>query len=128
MTREVVIRFWERMAANDWGGAAALLAVDCPVDWICSGERFVGREAFVSVQERYPTRTGYWHFEVHRVVVDGDVAVSEVSVGDGEQAARVVVFSTVSDGLVSEQVEYWPASYDPPPGREDLAVPGPVLP
>lgn len=122
-TRDVVAGFWSAMQRNDWTGAAAFLARGCTVDWPCSGERIVGREDFVAVQVRYPTATGRWEFAVHRLVVDGAVAVSEVSVTDGEQSARVVAFSEVEGEHITRQVEYWPTAYDPPPGRDDLTRP-----
>jgi hypothetical protein len=60
---------------------------------------------------------------VHRLVVEGDTAVSEVTVTDGEQSARVVAFSDISGENIIRQVEYWPTAYDPLPGREDLTRP-----
>jgi limonene-1,2-epoxide hydrolase len=122
-SREVVSAFWAAMQANDWAGAAGHLAPDCTVDWPCSGERIVGRADFAAVQARYPTRTGRWEFTVHRLVDDGATVVAEVTVTDGEQSARVVAFSDVDGALIVRQVEYWPAAYDPPPGREDLTQP-----
>ena len=53
-------------------------------------ERIVGRSDFAAIQARYPTGTGRWDFDVHRLVADGDTVVSEVTVTDGEQSARVV--------------------------------------
>ncbi|MEP7021854.1 MAG: nuclear transport factor 2 family protein, partial [Pseudonocardiales bacterium] len=102
---------------------ASNLAPDCAVDWPCSGERIVGREHFVAVQARYPTKTGRWRFDVHRLVAGDDTAVSEVTATDGEQSARVIAFSEVADGLIAHQVEYWLIPYDPPAGREDLTRP-----
>jgi limonene-1,2-epoxide hydrolase len=115
--------FWAAMEANDWSGAASYLAPDCLIDWPCSGERIVGRSDFAAVQARYPTSTGRWHFDVHRLVVDGDTAVSEVTVTDGQQSARVVAFSDIDGKHVVHQVEYWPTAYEPLPGREDLTTP-----
>jgi limonene-1,2-epoxide hydrolase len=119
-SREVVNAFWAAMQANDWDRAAGYLAPDCVIDWPCSGERIVGRSDFVSIQARYPTNTGQWSFEVHRLVADGDVVVSEVTLTDGEQSSRVVAFSELDGDQIARQTEYWPASYDPLPGREDL--------
>jgi ketosteroid isomerase-like protein len=93
------------------------------IDWPCSGERIVGREDFAAVQARYPTRTGRWSFDVHRIVAEGDTVVSEVTVTDGEQAARVVAFSILDGAEITRQIEYWPIAYDPQPGREDLTEP-----
>lgn len=126
--RAVVSAFWAAMQANDWDKAAGYLAPDCEIDWPCSGERIVGRSDFASVQARYPTDTGSWSFEVHRLVADGDVVVSEVTVTDGRQSARVVAFSEFEGDEIARQTEYWPISYDPLPGREDLTRPIDRLP
>ena len=54
--------------------------------------------------------------------------VSEVTVADGEQAARVVAFSEVAGDKIAHQVEYWPMAYEPRPGREDLTRPAARVP
>ena len=111
------------MRENDWARAAGHLTENCEVDWPCSGERIVGREDFAAIQARYPTNTGRWSFDVHRIVAEDNVVVSEVTVTDGEQAARVVAFSILEDGRIARQIEYWPMSYEPMPGRDDLTRP-----
>jgi limonene-1,2-epoxide hydrolase len=126
--REVVASFWDAMRDNDWQRAAGHLAEGCPVDWPCTGERIVGRADFAAMQARYPTKTGRWTFDVHRLVADGGTAVSEVTVGDGEQSAVVVAFSEVEDGAITHQVEYWPIPYDPPHDRAELTRPIPRIP
>ena len=88
----------------------------------------MGRSDFVAVQAHYPSDTGRWSFDVHRIVADGATAVSEVTVTDGEHAARVIAFSEIDGGHVVHQVEYWPAAYDPPVGREHLTRPGDRIP
>lgn len=123
MARDVVASFWEAMRANDWALAAQHLTVNCVIDWPCTGERIEGRERFVAIQEQYPTATGHWAFDVHRIVADGETVVSEVTVTDGVQSARLVAFSRVEGDLIVEQIEYWPAPYDPPFGREHLTTP-----
>jgi ketosteroid isomerase-like protein len=89
----------------------------------CSGERIVGRADFVAIQVRYPTKTGDWSFDVHRVVADEDTVVTEVTVTDGDVSARLVAFSEVEGEQIVRQVEYWVGPYDPMPGREDLTSP-----
>lgn len=126
--RDVVRAFWAAMQANNWHQAASFLAPDCVVDWPCSGERIVGRIDFAAVQAHYPSNTGRWDFEIHRLLADDDVVVSEVTVTDGEQSARAVVFSEVEDERIAYQVEYWPTAYDPRPGREDLTRPTARIP
>jgi limonene-1,2-epoxide hydrolase len=111
------------MQENDWHRAAAHFTEDCEIDWPCSGERIVGRENFAAIQSRYPTNTGRWSFDVHRIVAEEDIVVSEVTVTDGEQAARVVAFSILEGSQIAHQIEYWPMAYDPQPGREGLTQP-----
>jgi limonene-1,2-epoxide hydrolase len=127
-SRDVVSSFWAAMRANDWEAAARHLAPDCVIDWPCSGERIVGQADFAAVQARYPTSTGHWNFDVHRLVGEADTVVSEVTVTDGEQSARLVSFSEVVGDQIVRQVEYWPTAYDPRPGREDLTIPGERIP
>lgn len=122
-SRKLVSEFWASMQANDWHKAATYLAPECVIDWPCSGERIVGRSDFASIQARYPTNTGHWSFDVHRLVSDGCVVVSEVTVTDGQQSARLVAFSEIEGGEIVRQIEYWPVSYDPLPGRGDLTRP-----
>lgn len=125
---KLIDAFWAAMQANDWERAASYLAPECVIDWPCSGERIVGRTDFAAIQARYPTNTGRWSFDVHRLVAQSNMVVSEVTVTDGEQSARVVVFSEIDEDSIVRQVEYWPTAYEPLPGREDLTRPGPRIP
>lgn len=122
-SRALVESFWTAMQENDWERAAAHFTPDCVVDWPCSGERIIGRANFAAIQAQYPTNTGRWRFDVHRIVADEDVVVSEVTVTDGEQTARVVAFSILDGSRIAHQIEYWPTAYDPQPGREGLTQP-----
>jgi limonene-1,2-epoxide hydrolase len=124
----VVERFWAAMQRNDWSAAADLFVPEITIDWPCSGERIVGRRNFVAIQERYPTTTGRWVFDIHRLVTDGRTTASEVTVSDGVQAARVIAFSEVADGLIVRHVEYWPTAYEPPADRADLVERIPPVP
>ena len=113
------------MAANEWDAAAALFSDDATIDWPCSGER-IPRRNYAEVQRRYPA-AGRWRFDVHRLLVDGAVAVSEATVSDGEQTARVIAFSEIEGDRIRRQVEYWPEPYGPPGWRAGLVEPGPGL-
>ncbi|AXG79032.1 nuclear transport factor 2 family protein [Streptomyces paludis] len=111
---KTVQRFWDLMQARDWEGLGELLAADLVVEWPVSGERIVGRDNFVSINAEYPEG---WSINVLRVVVDGDVVVSEVEVPHGTMGVhRVASFWTVRDGKIVGGREYWtePGS-DPSP-------------
>jgi hypothetical protein len=107
------------MQANDWERAADMFADGFAVDWPCSGERISRREDFVAIQSRYPA-AGKWRFDIHRLIVDGGLGVTEFTASDGEQSARAVAFSEVEDGRIARQVEYWAAPYEPPAWRAAL--------
>ena len=119
---EVVREYWARMETNDFRHAAEMLAEDFVLDWPQSRERIRGREDFARVNEEYPAH-GRWEFTVHRIVGDDEVAVSDVSVTDGVIAARAITFSTVRDGLIMHQTEFWPDPYPAPENRKHLVEP-----
>jgi ribonuclease HI/ketosteroid isomerase-like protein len=112
----VVERFWARMQANDFAGAAECLAPDALVEWPQSGERIRGRANFLAVNVNYPA-SGPWVFDVQRLVASGSEVVSDVRVTDGVALSRAVTFSTVRDGLIARQVEYWPEPFAAPAWR-----------
>jgi hypothetical protein len=124
----VVEGFWAAMQRNDWVAAADFFVPEITIDWPCSGERLVGRADFVAVQERYPTSTGQWTFDLHRLVSDGATTVSEVTVTDGVQSARLIAFSDVVGDRIVRQVEYWLTAYEPPADRADLVERIPPVP
>jgi hypothetical protein len=116
---KVVREFWRLMASNDFTAVGAVLADDYVLDWPQSNERIRGRERFAAVNAEYPAN-GPWIFTVHRIVGSETEAVSEVSVSDGVQHAKTISFFTVSQGLITRQVEYWPEPYPAPVNRKHL--------
>jgi len=48
--RELISALWAAMQTNDWEKAAGYLALECVIDWPCSGERIVGRTDFAAVR------------------------------------------------------------------------------
>lgn len=119
---ELVQEFWHRMATNDFAAVAPLLADDFVLDWPQSNERFRGAERFVRMNAEYPAH-GPWRFTVHRVVGSSVEAVSDVSVTDGVQQARVLSFFDVEGGRVQRIVEFWPEPTPAPAHRAHLAEP-----
>jgi limonene-1,2-epoxide hydrolase len=110
-SRQIVAEFWAAMQTNDFRAAAALLADSYVLEWPQSGEHIRGRSNFIAVNEHYPA-TGAWQFTVHRLIADGSEVASEVSVTDGVTAGRAITFSSVRDGKIVQQVEYWPDPFE----------------
>lgn len=115
-TRQLVTQFWAEMQANDWATAAALFANDYLLYWPQSGERIHGAANFIAINSAYPA-AGRWSFSVERLVVEGEQVVTDVVVSDGTVTARAITFTTVRDGRIAGQVEYWPDPFEAPAWR-----------
>jgi ketosteroid isomerase-like protein len=115
-SKHVVEQFWAAMQTNDFRRAGEWLHDDYSLEWPQSGERIRGRANFVAINENYPAH-GRWAFTVHRIVAEGDKVVSDVEVTDGVIVGRVITFSTVRDGRILHQTEFWPDPFEPAPWR-----------
>jgi ketosteroid isomerase-like protein len=116
---DVVKDFWEAMETNDFRAAGKLLSDDYIAEWPQSNERIRGRDNFAAINEAYPAH-GRWNFVVNNIVGNEYEAVSDVSITDGVQSARVISFTTVQNGKIIKQVEFFPEQYEPPTNRQHL--------
>ena len=116
---EVVTKFWELMMTNDFRSVGSLLSDDFVLDWPQANERIRGRDNFAAMNEEYPAH-GRWRFAINRLIGDEHGAVSDVSVTDGVQRARVITFFTVENGRIVGAVEFWPDDYAAPENRRHL--------
>jgi len=114
--KQVVEEFWAAMQTNDFKSAAEYLHDDYSLEWPQSGERIRGRANFVAINEQYPAH-GRWEFTIHRIIGEGDEVVSDVGVTDGAITGRVITFSTIRDGRIFRQTEFWPDPFEPPEWR-----------
>ena len=115
--KESIEQFWQTMESNDFYAVAQLLHDDFVLEWVQSGERIRGRENFAKLNTAYPTQ-GTWHFTINSIVADGDEVVTDVSVTDGTLNDRVITFSTIRDGKIWKQVEFWPEPFSAPEWRK----------
>lgn len=111
-SKRIVADFWAAMQTNDFKAASEFLHDGYILEWPQSGERIRGRANFVAVNENYPAQ-GRWEFIVHQIVAEDDKVVSDVDVTDGVVTARVITFSTVRDGKILHQIEFWPDPFEP---------------
>ncbi len=115
--KELIEQFWQTMESNDFYAVAQLLHDDFVLEWAQSGERIRGRENFAKLNTAYPTQ-GTWHFTINSIVADGDEVVTDVFVTDGTLNDRVITFSTIRDGKIWKQVEFWPEPFAAPEWRK----------
>ena len=117
--KEIVNEFWRLMSTNDFYSVAAVLSPNFVMEWPQTRERICGAENFARMNAEYPAH-GQWQFTINRLV-DGEAeAVSDVSVTDGVQSARVISFFTVDQGKILRLVEFWPDPYEPLANRAHL--------
>jgi limonene-1,2-epoxide hydrolase len=114
-SKRVVEQFWAVMQTNDFRAAGDLLHNDYLPEWPQSGERIRGRENFVAINTQYPALER-WNFTVHRILAEGDQAVSDVSVTDGAISARVITFPVVAEGKSSARLNSGRVLSKPRPG------------
>jgi ketosteroid isomerase-like protein len=110
-SKQIVERFWATMQTNDFKAVGELLHDHYTLDWPQSGERIRGRANFVAVNENYPAH-GRWEFTIHRILAEGNEVVSDVDVTDGIVRGRVITFSTIRDGKILHQTEFWPDPFE----------------
>jgi len=115
-SKQIVEGFWAAMQTNDFKAAGEFLHDDYLLEWPQSGERIRGRDDFVAINAQYPAH-GRWEFTVHRILAEGEEVVSDVSVTDSVIQARVITFSTVREGKIFRQTEFWPDPFEAPAWR-----------
>jgi ketosteroid isomerase-like protein len=116
---KIVNEFWRLMATNDFDAVTTTFSDDFVWELPQSKELVRGAKSFAQVNREYPAN-GTWRFEVHRIVVGDNEAVSEVSVTDGVQFARAISFFTIKNEKINRLREFWPEPYAAPPGRAHL--------
>ena len=116
--KQVVERFWAAMQTNDFKSAGEFLHDDYILEWPQSGERIRGRANFVAVNENYPAH-GRWEFTIQRIIAEGDEVVSDIGVTDGVVTGHAITFSTIHNGKILHQIEFWPDPFEPPAWRSE---------
>jgi SnoaL-like domain len=116
---ELVEQFWSLMMTNNFRSVGLLMSDEFVLEWPQSGERIRGRDNYAAMNEEYPAH-GRWTFTVNRIVGNDLEAVSDVSVSDGVQNARVISFFTVANGLIVKMLEFWPEDFPAPENRKHL--------
>lgn len=121
-TRSVIETYCSSLDARDWATFESVLAGDVHYELPQTGESIRGRAAYVRFNREYP---GEWRILPARVVVEGDEAVVWISFElDGQVQNGIGFFTVDGAGRITRIVDFWPAPYEPPPGREHLVTRG----
>lgn len=114
--KQLLEHFWDVMRTNDFYAAAQLFHDDFTLEWPQSGERIRGRENFAALNTAFSAE-GKWQFTVNQIVAEGDMVVTDVTVSDGKRVDRAITFSTIKEGKIWKQVEFWPEPFEAPAWR-----------
>lgn len=120
--RTIAQRWWTFNDERDFGGAAALCASKCTIDWPLSNERFVKPGDWAAAMDHYP---GVWRCTVETVVAEGERVMTVTTVADATTAVTAISLFRIRNGLITEVVEYWSDPYDAPEWRTQWVTPIP---
>jgi ketosteroid isomerase-like protein len=120
---ELVVReFWRLMSSNDFYSVGAVLSPSFSLEWPQSNERIRGADNFARMNTEYPSKAP-WSFTIQRLVASGTEVVTHVAVTDGHLSAEAISFFSISEGLITKIVEFWPEHYSAPTNRKHLTEP-----
>jgi hypothetical protein len=114
--RQVAEAVWKAMGARDWQAAGGLLHDDFVQEWPQSGERIVGRDNALAINQDFPGGLPTMRFR--RTLSGGDLAVLEVELtyADGSRYLGVSVVE-VRDGKVVKETDYFAQPFPAPQWR-----------
>lgn len=111
---------WARMQARDWIGARALFTAAATSVWWTSGERFIGRDAILRVNEIYPEG---WTIHVLEVTALADGRVhAVVRVEQPPQRFFANALYRFEGDRIAAVDEYWATWQAPPDWRSAEAL------
>jgi hypothetical protein len=114
--RHVAEGVWKALHAGDWGTAGGALHDDFVQEWPQSGERIVGRDNAIAINQNYPG--GLPRMRFRRTLTGGDLAVLEVELtyADGSRYLGVSILE-LRDGKVVKETDYFAQPFKAPEWR-----------
>jgi SnoaL-like domain len=115
-TRHVVEEVWRALQAGDWDAARGLLHEDFVQEWPQSGERIVGRDNAIAINQHFPGGLPTMRFR--RTLAGGDLAALELELtyADGSRYLGVSVIE-LRDGKVAKETDYFAQPFQAPQWR-----------
>jgi SnoaL-like domain len=113
---QVAEKLWRALQAGDWDAAGGCLHDDFVQEWPQSGERIVGRDNALAIEQSFPGGLPAMRFR--RTLACGDLAVLEVELtyADGSRYLGVSVME-LRDGKVVKETDYYAQPFPPPAWR-----------
>jgi ketosteroid isomerase-like protein len=113
---QVAEAVWRALGAGDWDAASRYLHGDFVQEWPQSGERIVGRDNAIAINQNFPGGLPTMRFR--RTLAGGDLAVLEVELtyADGSRYLGVSVIE-LRDGKVVRETDYFAQPFQAPQWR-----------
>jgi ketosteroid isomerase-like protein len=113
---QVAEGLWRALQAADWETAGGYLHDDFVQEWPQSGERIVGRDNAMAIEQHFPG--GLPRMRFRRTLASGDLAVVEVELtyADGGRYHGVSVLE-LQDGKVVKETDYYAQPFQAPAWR-----------
>jgi 3-hydroxymyristoyl/3-hydroxydecanoyl-(acyl carrier protein) dehydratase len=114
--RQVAEAVWRALGAGEWAAASRYLHEDFVQEWPQSGERIVGRDNALAINQNFPG--GLPKMRFRRTLSGGDLAVLEVELtyADGSRYLGVSVIE-LHDGKVVRETDYFAQPFQAPQWR-----------
>jgi ketosteroid isomerase-like protein len=115
-TGQVAEAVWRALEAGDWDTAAGLLHENFVQEWPQSGERIVGRDNALAINQNFPGGLPTMRFR--RTLAGGDLAVLELELtyADGSRYLGVSILE-FRDGKLAKETDYFAQPFQAPQWR-----------
>jgi hypothetical protein len=115
-TGQVAEAVWRALEAGDWDTAAGLLHEDFVQEWPQSGERIVGRDNAIAINQNFPGGLPTMRFR--RTLSGAELAVLELELtyADGSRYLGVSVLE-FRDGKLAKETDYFAQPFQAPQWR-----------
>jgi len=113
---QVAEKLWKALGAGNWDAASRLLHEDFVQEWPQSGERIVGRDNAIAINQNFPGGLPTMRFR--RSLAGADLAVLEIELtyADGSRYLGVSVLE-LRDGKVVKETDYFAQPFQAPQWR-----------
>ena len=114
--RQVAETLWTALQASDWETAGSYLHDDFIQEWPQSGERIIGRDNAMAIEQHFPGGLPTMRFR--RTLAAGDLAVLEVELtyADGSRYLGVSILE-LRGGKVVRETDYYAQPFQAPAWR-----------
>jgi hypothetical protein len=115
--RQALQRHWDASDASDFEAEHEIYHEDAVLDYPQSGERIRGRR---NIQESRTVQPNTKHFQVRRMIGNGELWVTEFVLTYDEVPSYVVSIMEFRDGMVAHETQYFSDRFAPAPSRAHL--------